>query len=81
MSLLASNLYKIDQNVCTMTPVGTKSHLPYRILIADSRFMCFMPSILATATMLHVIDEIEAFNPVEYQSQLMNVLKVSKVCT
>ncbi|KAI5325329.1 hypothetical protein L3X38_034403 [Prunus dulcis] len=67
---------------------GLKIHLHWEFLwrcerlllsvIADSRFMCFMPSILATATMLHVIDEIEAFNPVEYQSQLMNVLKVSK---
>ncbi|XP_009367569.2 cyclin-D3-3 [Pyrus x bretschneideri] len=67
---------------------GLKSHLHWEFLwrcerlllsvIADLRFTCYLPSVLATATMLYVIDEIEAFNPVEYQNQLMNVLKVSK---
>jgi cyclin D3 len=42
--------------------------------------MSYVPSILATATMLCVIEDIEPYNPLEYQNQLMNVLKVSKVC-
>ncbi|XP_050128689.1 cyclin-D3-2-like [Malus sylvestris] len=67
---------------------GLKIHLHWEFLwrcerlllsvIADSRFTCYLPSVLATATMLYVIVEIEAFNPVEYQNQLMNLLKVSK---
>ncbi|XWS29779.1 hypothetical protein CRYUN_Cryun24cG0059600 [Craigia yunnanensis] len=44
-------------------------------LIADSRFMLYIPSILATATMLHVIKEVEPFHFLEYQKQLIEVLK------
>jgi hypothetical protein len=53
--------------------------------------MIYLPSILAAAIMLYVINEIEAFNPVDYQiealnpvdyqNRLLSVLKVSKVCT
>ncbi|KAE8707041.1 Cyclin-D3-2 [Hibiscus syriacus] len=44
-------------------------------LIADSRFMLYIPSILASATMLHVIKEIEPCHYLEYQKQLIGVLK------
>ncbi|TXG53350.1 hypothetical protein EZV62_022519 [Acer yangbiense] len=47
-------------------------------IITDSRFMCYLPSILATATMMHVIKEVEPYNHVEYQNQLMGVLKISE---
>ncbi|KAF8410119.1 hypothetical protein HHK36_002641 [Tetracentron sinense] len=47
-------------------------------IIADSRFASFLPSVLATATMLHVINQVEPCNPSEYQNQLMGVLKISK---
>lgn len=43
--------------------------------------MIYLPSILAAAIMLYVINEIEAFNPVDYQNRLLSVLKVSQVCT
>ena len=46
----------------------------------DSRFVGCLPSILATATMLHVIDQIEHSDGVEYKNQLLGVLKISKVC-
>ncbi|XP_062102645.1 cyclin-D3-3 [Humulus lupulus] len=68
--------------------LGLKTHLHWEFLwrcerlllsvIPDSRFACYLPSILATATMLHVINEIEPFNTVEYQNQLLNVLKISE---
>ncbi|CAN0863930.1 CYCD3-2 [Linum grandiflorum] len=47
-------------------------------VIADSRFMSFLPSIVAAATMLHVTKEVEACNEEEYRNQLMSVLKVSE---
>lgn len=43
--------------------------------------MIYLPSILAAAIMLYVINEIEVFDPVDYQNRLLSVLKVSKVCT
>ncbi|KAF8377592.1 hypothetical protein HHK36_030974 [Tetracentron sinense] len=68
--------------------LGLKTHLHWEFLrncerlllsvIADSRFVSYLPSILATATMLHVINQIEPCNPAEYQNQLMGVLKISK---
>lgn len=68
--------------------LGLKNHLHWEFLwrcerltlslIADPRLMSYVPSILATATMLRVIEEIEPYNPLEYRNQLMSVLKVSK---
>lgn len=68
--------------------LGLKNHLHWEFLrgcerltlsiIADPRVMSYFPSILATATMLRVIEDIEPNNPLEYQNQLMSVLKVSK---
>ncbi|OVA15900.1 Cyclin [Macleaya cordata] len=48
------------------------------LVVADSRFVRYPPSVLATAIMLHVIDQVEPDNPIEYQNQLMGVLKISK---
>ncbi|KAF6175357.1 hypothetical protein GIB67_009051 [Kingdonia uniflora] len=68
--------------------LGLKTHLHWEFMrlcerlllsvIADSRFACYLPSVLATATMLHVIDQVELANPIEYQNQLMGVLKISQ---
>ncbi|GMI63353.1 CYCLIN D3;3 [Hibiscus trionum] len=44
-------------------------------LITDSRFMLYVPSTLAAATMLHVIKEVEPCHYLEYQKQLIRVLK------
>lgn len=48
-------------------------------LCSDSRFVGYYPSVLATATMMRVIDSVEPCNAVEYQTQLLSVLKLSKV--
>lgn len=47
-------------------------------IVADPRFTGYLPSTLAAATMLHVIKEVEPWNHLEYQNQLMTVLKISK---
>ncbi|KAK8497829.1 hypothetical protein V6N13_034612 [Hibiscus sabdariffa] len=45
------------------------------LLIADSRFMLYIPSIITAATMVHVVKEIEPCHYLEYQKQLIGVLK------
>ncbi|CAK7337730.1 unnamed protein product [Dovyalis caffra] len=68
--------------------LGLKTHLHWEFLwrcerlllsvISDSRFMSYLPSILATATMLHVIKEVDPHNQQDYQKQLMAVLKINE---
>ncbi|KAE8698600.1 Cyclin-D3-1 [Hibiscus syriacus] len=68
--------------------LGLKNHLHWEFLkrcehlllsvISDSRSVLYLPSVLATATMMHVIDQVELFNPIDYQNQLLTVLKISK---
>lgn len=68
--------------------LGLKNHLQWEFLrrcqsllvsvVADSRFVHFLPSVLATATMLHVIHQVEPNNAIDYQNQLLGVLKISK---
>lgn len=63
--------------------IGLKDHLCVEFLrrchhillstISDSRFMCYLPSELATATMLHVFDSIEPNLRLEYQNHVMNI--------
>ncbi|KAJ1397346.1 Cyclin-like [Sesbania bispinosa] len=69
--------------------LGLKTHLHWEFLrrcehlllsvLIDSRFVGCLPSVLATATMLHVIDQIEKSDGVEYKNQLLGVLKINKV--
>ncbi|KAM0060987.1 putative cyclin domain-containing protein [Helianthus debilis subsp. tardiflorus] len=47
-------------------------------LVSDSRFVCYKPSVLATATMLHVVDEFDPPNCIDYKSQLLDLLKTTK---
>uniref|UniRef100_A0A5B6YPY9 Uncharacterized protein n=1 Tax=Davidia involucrata TaxID=16924 RepID=A0A5B6YPY9_DAVIN len=68
--------------------LGLKTHLHWEFLrrcealllsvVSDSRFVRYLPSLVATATMLHVIHQVEPCNPIEYQNQLLGVLKISK---
>uniref|UniRef100_A0A2N9ETT6 B-like cyclin n=1 Tax=Fagus sylvatica TaxID=28930 RepID=A0A2N9ETT6_FAGSY len=68
--------------------LGLKTHLHWEFLmrcerlllsvVSDSRFIGYVPSVLATATMMHVIDQVEPCNPMEYQNQLLGVLKISQ---
>ncbi|XVE82843.1 hypothetical protein DITRI_Ditri16bG0038300 [Diplodiscus trichospermus] len=65
--------------------LGLRTHLHWEFLrscerlllflIADSRFMFYIPSVLAAATMLHVIKEVEPCHHLGYQKQLIRVLK------
>ncbi|XP_060194753.1 cyclin-D3-3-like [Lycium barbarum] len=47
-------------------------------IITDSRLLHYPPSIIATATMVYVINEIEPCNAMDYLNQLMSVLNVRK---
>ncbi|CAI9764411.1 unnamed protein product [Fraxinus pennsylvanica] len=47
-------------------------------LVADSRFLRYLPSVLATATMLHVIHQVESCNAIHHENQLLEVLKINK---
>ncbi|KAL8487516.1 hypothetical protein ACS0TY_023991 [Phlomoides rotata] len=47
-------------------------------LVSDCRFMCHLPSAMATATMLYVISSLEPFTGVEYQDQLIAILGIKK---
>ncbi|XP_061368906.1 cyclin-D3-1 [Gastrolobium bilobum] len=68
--------------------LGLKTHLHWEFLrrcehlllsvLLDSRFVGCLPSVLATATMLHVIDQIEHNDGMKYKNQLLGVLKISK---
>ncbi|XWS21241.1 hypothetical protein CRYUN_Cryun30bG0038500 [Craigia yunnanensis] len=68
--------------------LGLKDHLCWEFLrrcdrillsvISDSRFMCYLPSVMATATMLYVVDSVEPNLRVEYQNQLLGILGIDK---
>ncbi|KAL3525659.1 hypothetical protein ACH5RR_014031 [Cinchona calisaya] len=47
-------------------------------VIADARLVHYLPSVVATATMLIVIKEFDPCRLIEYQNQLMDALKVGK---
>ncbi|XP_050364176.1 cyclin-D3-3-like [Argentina anserina] len=67
---------------------GLKDHLCWEFLkrcelilvnlISDSRFLSFPPSVVATATMLHVVNNIEPCLQVEYENQLLSILRIDK---
>lgn len=46
--------------------------------VCDGRFVRYLPSVLATCTMLHVIHQVEPSNAVDYQNRLFSVLKITK---
>ncbi|XVE55831.1 hypothetical protein DITRI_Ditri03aG0189000 [Diplodiscus trichospermus] len=47
-------------------------------IVSDSRFMRYLPSVIATATMLHIVDSVEPNLRVEYQNQLLGILGIDK---
>ncbi|KAF6147082.1 hypothetical protein GIB67_036801, partial [Kingdonia uniflora] len=68
--------------------LGLKTHHHWEFLnkcedllvcvLADYKFVGYLPSVLATAIMLHIINQIEPCNLLEYQNQLMSVLNINK---
>ncbi|KAK4424219.1 Cyclin-D3-1 [Sesamum alatum] len=47
-------------------------------VIPDSRMIGYLPSVVATATMLHVVHQVELRNAFDYENQLLALLKISK---
>ncbi|KAF8110383.1 hypothetical protein N665_0085s0108 [Sinapis alba] len=47
-------------------------------VISDSRFVCYRPSVVAAATMMRIIDQVEPFDPLSHQTKLLNVLNITK---
>ncbi|KAL6504624.1 hypothetical protein OROHE_023382 [Orobanche hederae] len=47
-------------------------------IVSDCRFMCYMPSALATAVMAFVISNLDLCIGVEYQDQLLGILGTNK---
>ncbi|XP_030958599.1 cyclin-D3-1-like [Quercus lobata] len=68
--------------------LGLKNHLCWEFLrrcecillcvLSDSRFMSYLPSVVATATMLHVVNTVEPCLIVQYQNQLLGILGIDK---
>lgn len=68
--------------------LGLKNHLHWEFLrrcerllvslLSDWRFVGYLPSVLAAATMMDVIEQIEPCNPLDYQNQLLGVLNITK---
>ncbi|KAI7754692.1 hypothetical protein M8C21_005311, partial [Ambrosia artemisiifolia] len=46
--------------------------------LPDERFRCYLPSVIASATMVHVINSIEPCIGVEFQAQLLGILGINK---
>lgn len=51
----------------------------YVYINADGRFRSYLPSVIATATMVHVIHSVEPCIGNEYESQLLGILGINKV--
>ncbi|MED6118518.1 hypothetical protein PIB30_003263 [Stylosanthes scabra] len=47
-------------------------------LLPDSRFIGFLPSVLATATMMHVFNNVKPSLASEYQNQILAILGINK---
>lgn len=73
---------------CITSRLGLKSYIGWEFhknceslllsIIADCRFMCYLPSVIATATMLLVIRNVEPCNGIDYQSELLGILGIDK---
>ncbi|XP_058781178.1 cyclin-D3-2-like [Vicia villosa] len=48
------------------------------VIRSDSKFMSYLPSVLATATMIHVFDSVEASLGDEYKNQLLSIVGINK---
>ncbi|KAJ0252060.1 Cyclin-D3-1 [Hirschfeldia incana] len=46
--------------------------------ISDSRFVGYLLSVVAAATMMRIIEQVEPFDPLSYQTKLLGVLNITK---
>ncbi|XP_076953636.1 cyclin-D3-3-like [Bidens hawaiensis] len=68
--------------------LGLKSYLSVELInrcecvllcfLSDDRFRCHLPSVIATAMMVHVINSVEPCIGTEFQSQLLGILGINK---
>ncbi|KAK8487832.1 hypothetical protein V6N11_049591 [Hibiscus sabdariffa] len=85
LDLQVESKYVFDSNTMQRMELLVLSTLQWRMnpvtpisffnLITNSRFMLYIPSIITAATMVHVVKEIEPCHYLEYQKQLIGVLK------
>ncbi|KAL0660289.1 hypothetical protein Bca4012_080874 [Brassica carinata] len=47
-------------------------------VISDSRFVGYLPSVVAAATMMRIIEQVELFDPLSHQTNLLGVLNITK---
>lgn len=47
--------------------------------LADEGVMCHLPSVIAAATVIHVMDEMELCNPLQCEMELLDRLNLAKV--
>ncbi|CAN1851716.1 CYCD3-1, partial [Linum perenne] len=57
----------------------SRCHRLLLCLLSDARSVRYRPSVLATATVMHVTDQVDHFNSIESQAQLLSVLNISKI--
>ncbi|CAH2076909.1 unnamed protein product [Thlaspi arvense] len=46
-------------------------------VISDSRFVGYLPSVVAAATMMRIIEQVEPFDPILYQNKLLGILNIT----
>ncbi|CAN1125165.1 CYCD3-1 [Linum perenne] len=70
-----------------ITPISFMDHIVERMRLKGnaqwdflSRSVRYRPSVLAAATVMHVTDQVDHFNSIDSQAQLLSVLNISKVC-
>ncbi|KAJ4898986.1 Cyclin-D3-1 [Raphanus sativus] len=47
-------------------------------VISDSRFVGYLPSVVAAATMMRIIDQVEHFDPLLHRTNLLGALNITK---
>ena len=46
----------------------------------DPRFLCYVPSVLAAASMVLTLEEMGIWSTLEHQNDIMDIFKFDKVC-
>ena len=83
-------MYVIGSRLCVQRMIGfSKCFLNFRSnqiadlcrMNADSRSLVYLPSVMATATMILVIKKVDPANALDYQNRLKGFLEVNEVCS
>ncbi|CAN1153221.1 Probable serine/threonine protein phosphatase 2A regulatory subunit B''epsilon [Linum perenne] len=53
-----------------VTPISFMDHIVERMRLKDARSVRYRPSVLATATVMHVTDQVDRFNSIDSQAQV-----------